>query len=543
MRPELTCAQCRELIPRYRAGQLPDAQRDAVARHVAGCDECRRELAFWSAVGDALAASDASQPIPVDQARVWSGVRAALASQRGGLAHQNRERGNRTNTQTPTPPTTPPPSRVAGMPPAPSRRRPIAAAFAFALIVVLSVALFGVVAPRLRHSTPQIGHGPHATATPAACPPSQLRQSLPANASLSAISMVSARDGWAVGQILDLSHPATAPQGLIMHFQSCEWRQAEIIPAAALTAVAMASPADGWAVGTTMTSVNSGAGISWVDDRGLLLHYHNGVWQPVTYPDSHVPADYEEIHMASATDGWMLIYNGKVHITPYTTAENYALYHYDGTAWRAVSMPFKTPDMSIGGMAAGADDLWLTGYDVADYNSGTIARYHDGQWQTWNSTSNELYVVAFASPENVWAYGTHTAHDASGDHFSEVVLHYDGATWSQVPSAKETPSMLGPTTATELANGDVWSFEHTAGAISGPSGPGTIAASTIAIHCAATGCQANPLVLPGGESTDALSLFSSTQGFAIEGHGIFDEVPTGLLYFDDGQWSIIPAAG
>ncbi|HEX6796357.1 MAG TPA: zf-HC2 domain-containing protein, partial [Ktedonobacterales bacterium] len=78
MRPELTCAQCRELIPRYGSGLLPDAQRDAVARHVAGCEECRRELAFWSAVGDALAADDAAQPIPVDQARVWGSVRAAL---------------------------------------------------------------------------------------------------------------------------------------------------------------------------------------------------------------------------------------------------------------------------------------------------------------------------------------------------------------------------------------------------------------------------------------------------------------------------------
>jgi hypothetical protein len=541
MKASLTCAQCRELIPRYRAQHLPNAERVAVTRHIAGCAVCRGELAFWLAVGDAIDESDARQQITVDQARVWRRVREALASERREPAIQLQERGRSMTTPTPTPT----PARNAGIPPMPptaSRRQSLVALAAFALVVALSATLFGVIAPRLRQDATATSRGSKASATPAACAPSQLRQRLPAHAELSAISMVSARDGWAVGQILDLSHPATAPQALIMRFQNCQWRQAgQTIPAAQLTAVAMTSPTDGWAVGTTMTSVNTGASVVWVDERGLLLHYHDGVWQSVAFPDSHVPV-YEQIRMVSPTDGWMLIFEGKVHTTPYTVAENYALYHYDGTAWRAQPMPFKTPSLDLADLAAGPGDLWIVGSDTDGFGCcGVIARYHGGQWSTWKNLISKsgldtFDAVALVSPRNVWVFGAHRANSQTPDN-TGVALRYDGANWSQVPIAGGPVSAPGAVAVS--SSGDVWGVLPSGLVPEGPTNEGNAITVTV-IHCEAAGCQAISSKLVGLNGVGALTMFSATQGFAISGR-IYGEA-SALLYFDSGQWSVIPAA-
>ncbi|HEX6799140.1 MAG TPA: hypothetical protein VF116_15630, partial [Ktedonobacterales bacterium] len=491
-----------------------------------GCEECRRELAFWSAVGDALAADDAAQPIPVDQARVWGSVRAALVREQGGLAHHSHEGGRRMSTQTQH---TPPPSRVAGMPPAPSRRRPIAAAFAFALIVVLSVALFGVVAPRLRHGTSQIGRGLQPTATPTACPPSQLSASLPANAELFSISMVSARDGWAVGQVWDPAHQDRPPQVLMMHFQDCQWRQAGLNTAPAqLTDVAMTSPADGWAVGVTLRPEDISP--MWIGEHILLLHYHDGTWQPVALP-GNPDALGAKIRMVSPNDGWLLVDGGKSHPTPYAPAYSYSLYHYDGTTWSARPMLFETPSMILSDIAAGPDVLWIVGYETGASSGGIIARYHAGKWMTWGGAiagdaTIALYAVALSSPDSVWAIGTHSS--SAGI----AAYHFDGHIWSLIPTRTPTPT-LGSYSATVLPAGDVYTFDQT-----------VMPGSSPIEHCDLTACQTKSPGVPDVTGIRELALFSATRGFAIADRYYVPEAPQSvLLYFDSGHWSAIPTAG
>lgn len=542
MKPEMTCAQCRELIPRYGSGLLLDAQRDAVTRHVAGCEECRRELAFWSAVGEALAASDAAPPIPVDQARVWGSVRAALAVEQNGSAHHHLERGRRMTTHTPTRS----PTRVAGMPPAPSRRRPIAALAAFALIVVLSVALFGVVAPRLRHGTPQIGRGPRATATPATCAPSQLSASLPANAELFSISMVSARDGWAVGQVFDPFHSATAPLTLMLHLVGCHWEPAgPSITGAMLTAVTMISASDGWAFGTQLTPTGGTPDaplVSWGPGNPFALHYTGGQWVATTDPVA-VGAAFDPA-LAALDKGWVLIDNGKSHPTPYTVAFSYTLMHDVGGAWQQVAMPFARPTMSFTDLAvAGPDDVWIAGNDdaVADSTgmpASIVAHYAGGQWSTWSSTLGgktvgQINALAAVSPSSVWVFGSQPYRDAHSQGNSLAAFHYDGGTWT--PISTRNPGLAGfGYSTTALPNGEVYVF-----------GTSNMPDSVEVERCDLGGCEVLPQVAPGVLDIHQLSLFSPTQGFAI-GDLLVSGNPNmqpAFLYFDHGSWSVVPSAG
>ena len=74
-----------------------------------------------------------------------------------------------------------------------------------------------------------------------------------------------------------------------------------------------------------------------------------------------------------------------------------------------------------------------------------------------------------------------------------------------------------------------------------------------AIHCAATGCQSTSLTVPGVESVGASSMLSPTQGFAIGNHMAYGPLvgdherigvlESTLLFYDGGQWSVIPSAG
>ncbi|HZC79257.1 MAG TPA: hypothetical protein VE258_16000, partial [Ktedonobacterales bacterium] len=507
---EMTCARCCELAPFHAAGALDPAARDAVERHLAACAACRRELALWDAVSTALAMQDeaAIPALPLGQSTaLWSRVQSQLP-RAGAVRQRSAGNGRHLHTDTQAPDDLipiPAPRAVAH-----GRRRPLAGIAAVALIAALAVALFGVVAPKLgQRSTASVR--PLLSATPAACAPSQLTADLPANASLSAISMASARDGWAAGKISDPSNSATPPQTLMLHLENCRWQQAgPTINQAELTGIAMTSPSDGWAIGTLDKPFDNGVSTTWEGDRTILLHYQGNAW--VMAPSPNVSAFGGVLRMVSPAEGWMLLDGGKTHTTPYTAAYAYTLLHYTGSAWQEQSMPFKRTTMILTDIAAIApDDLWIVGYDTAAPGGGIIAHYSGRQWSTWSGTiggnaTDALYAVAPVSPSSVWVFGTHPYHDAHGDNISFVAFHFDGSAWSLVPTLNPTPSG-GPFAATALPAGDAYAFDQNA----------WVERTMVVQHCVATACQGLPLasVAQGVRAIRALALFSATQGFAI----------------------------
>lgn len=65
-----------QMLPAYAAGSLRGADRDRVRAHLAGCADCRADLAAWQAIADAVAPDTAAPgAAPPDAGRI---VRAAL---------------------------------------------------------------------------------------------------------------------------------------------------------------------------------------------------------------------------------------------------------------------------------------------------------------------------------------------------------------------------------------------------------------------------------------------------------------------------------
>src|SRR5215813_8533760 len=79
MTPELTCSECRQLLPWYIAGPLSSGERSALTHHLAQCMACQREAELWGTVSTAL--EDADRRIPPDtheQGR-WLALRSRLS--------------------------------------------------------------------------------------------------------------------------------------------------------------------------------------------------------------------------------------------------------------------------------------------------------------------------------------------------------------------------------------------------------------------------------------------------------------------------------
>lgn len=104
--------------------------------------------------------------------------------------------------------------------------------------------------------------------------------------------------------------------------------------------------------------------------------------------------------------------------------------------------------------AAGPDDVWAVGSSVSGSDHRTFAQHWDGS--TWSvvptvdpsGRQNAFEGLAVAGPDDVWAFGWYTGHT--------LVEHWDGVAWSLVPSpspGNQTPALLA---GTVVGVNDVW---------------------------------------------------------------------------------------
>jgi len=63
----------------WRDGALPNDESARIAAHISGCEACRREIALYQSLDNALR----RQPVPQSDGRLWRAVRAGMTSTHG----------------------------------------------------------------------------------------------------------------------------------------------------------------------------------------------------------------------------------------------------------------------------------------------------------------------------------------------------------------------------------------------------------------------------------------------------------------------------
>jgi hypothetical protein len=255
---------------------------------------------------------------------------------------------------------------------------------------------------------------------------------------LRSIAAVSASDIWATGD--NRTHSFT------LHWDGTGWK---LVPnpntgkfSNRLYSIAALSSNNVWAVGEYQLesdNCNCNAGSRHV----LILHWDGSQWNQVTDLNSEITdASLQALTVVAPNDIWAVGSSGGDALDPLRTLT----LHWNGTRWSMVpsSGPGKASNELRGVAAISKDDIWAVGEykDEPGTTSGAsmlLLLHWDGKrWaqalgpQLTSDNDNKLSGITALSKDDVWAVGGYNK--TANLKYESLMLHWDGAHWSVVPS-------------------------------------------------------------------------------------------------------------
>ncbi|HEX9993030.1 MAG TPA: hypothetical protein VGB14_08905 [Acidimicrobiales bacterium] len=216
---------------------------------------------------------------------------------------------------------------------------------------------------------------------------------------------------------------------------------------ARLYGVAFGSPSSGWAVGSR------GRTLEGPTELDVLIQRWDGArWTTVT---TEAVASSDEaltgVAALSATDAWAVGWQDRYGYN----ADLPILLHWDGATWSPVTGAMATGRLwSVA--ASGPDDVWAL---------GTQLQHWDGR--SWSvvpladvAAAHAYTAVAASSPTDAWVVGS-TFIGTYGSRGQTLVQHWDGSSWSVVPTA--TTDLDDRLTAVGAAGGRAWAVGSSSG--------------------------------------------------------------------------------
>jgi len=294
---------------------------------------------------------------------------------------------------------------------------------------------------------------------------------------LDAVTVLPDGTAWAVGYV-NIA-PQNTEHTAVQRWDGHQWTA---VPTPALgdqansfDGVAASSAHDAWAVGSTSTDPAAhGAPVSGYTDSSLIEHWDGTRWtaldvaaRPRLSSDS---ADLEGAAAISSSNAWAV---GRV-------ADTALIEHWDGARWSVSPSPDLHSEKNGGVLfrvvAVSAADVWAVGENSAGGRDGCLIEHFDGT--TWSvdpcpvpagERMARLLAIAETSPKDLWAVGYYTTGSSDTSQTAHALIeHFDGATWSVVPSPRVgTGTGLEAQTSDELesvagrSSGDVYAASPT----------------------------------------------------------------------------------
>jgi hypothetical protein len=245
---------------------------------------------------------------------------------------------------------------------------------------------------------------------------------------LVAVSMRTPADGWAVGTL-----GAAGDGPLAEHWDGARWRKAKIAKTpgvAALTSVSAVGASDVWVAGSNQKGATR---------KTLVEHWNGSAWTRLSTDN---PADLvnhlDAVSADSATDAWAVGYSETSGGVVSTLVERFT-----GSAWHQVASYDPGDDRTVRVLRAvqalSPTDVWAVG-DFTPSGEGRfplIERWNGSKWKETpppnpeGSVSTTLYAVGASTATDAWAVGTYRL---SGSNEQTLIEHWDGTTWTIVPS-------------------------------------------------------------------------------------------------------------
>ena len=226
-----------------------------------------------------------------------------------------------------------------------------------------------------------------------------------------------------------------------------------------LNAVAVRSATDAWAVGH-FTAPDQ-------DDDGLNMlteHWNGSTWTQVGAPAVvHRDESLLAVSASPASDAWAVGFTKTVG----AAGRNPLAAHWNGRSWAIVPTPTLTGGAKStlnGVVALSPTNAWAVG---KGRNGAALAEHWNGT--TWSvvpvptpagAASSQLSGISALSPSNIWAVGSVATVVGTTVQTRTLIEHWNGTTWSVVPSRNATSSNL-LTGVAAVAGNNVWAVGYT----------------------------------------------------------------------------------
>lgn len=287
----------------------------------------------------------------------------------------------------------------------------------------------------------------------------------PASATLSTVSVGSATDAWAVG--VQYENQNTVVATLAEHWNGTSWSVSPTV-----------NPGSGAVSGDGLGSSNVFDGVAEVSPTNvwavgysnyyspLIEHFNGASWSQVASGSAPNSLDqtFNAVSAVSPSDLWAVGAQFDTNVG----GDDGLIEHFDGTRWSVVPNPetvfdsFGTehvisPFTSVA--AISATNVWAAGPDAG--TGQAIFEHFDGSsWSLVPSpqTSSHMYLNALAAsgPSDVWAVGRMVGYGRHAPTF-QLIEHFNGSSWSIVPGPTAGTGTAGTLySVTALSSSDVW---------------------------------------------------------------------------------------
>jgi hypothetical protein len=339
------------------------------------------------------------------------------------------------------------------------------------------------------------------------------------------VTAISSTDVWAVGGGANFS---TIP--LILHWNGTTWADLSGPGMGTLASVDAVSASDVWAVGNTRST-----------NQVLIMHWNGTEWSVVPNPKIEAFISLlNDVSAIASDDVWAVGWTTESSTTDYTTSAT-LLIHWDGTDWSVVENPVAVDGRLYAVDALSANSVSAAGAHITPKT--LLERWNGSQWSELPSdnpglATNSLLGVDVLSPTDIWAVGTYDTYGPPYRRQFTLIEHWDGYTWSIVPSPNGTRNENILTSVDAISANDVWAVGMT-----GDGGEFT----TLTMHWDGTAWTTVPSPDPSPgiqpKYLESVSAVATDDVWAVGFSFTIGDTPshTFIIHWNGTEWSVVPS--
>ena len=256
-------------------------------------------------------------------------------------------------------------------------------------------------------------------------------------ADLQGVVDISSTEAWAVGNVTLGANPGQ----IIEKWDGTKWSlfpNPTLLPNSQgdLFAMTSTSATDIWAVGNLVQTFSNGGSTSY----NLFEHWDGKSWTPTFINDTEGFEGLTGVSADATNDAWAVGDAGSSTLA----------IHWNGTNWAAVATPENLgegPNQLNAVVALAPDNAWAVGYSTPGLagQSATLTLILHWDGTTWSivpspnvgPNTNRLLGITANSADDIYAFGSNFTADGSGNQMT-LLLHWDGTSWTIVPSPNPT---------------------------------------------------------------------------------------------------------